>query len=225
MMDPIEYTRVPIKLLLPMKVLERLGDLDARPEDGGLFQSLSRSGGRRRVWGMRYFLLLIMAVALVGCASRPTWVSDPSNRPTWVSAPSNPQNVIVEKAIRHYRTLNKPKGRLTMTDLEKVTRLWLDNTKTTDEGLKEVAKCKQLSFLHLWNTQITDAGLKELAELVHLSELYLQGTKTTNAGLKELTKLKQLEYLNLQHTKVTKEGVAELQRALPKCKIRSNPTK
>ena len=38
-------------------------------------------------------------------------------------------------------------------------------------------------------------------------------------------KLQQLTSLDLVGTKVTKEGVSELQKALPKCKIESNPKK
>ena len=64
-----------------------------------------------------------------------------------------------------------------------------------------MAKLQKLSSLELWYTQITDAGLKELA------------------------KMKQLEMLGLCATKVTDAGVTELQKALPKCKIISNPKK
>jgi len=37
--------------------------------------------------------------------------------------------------------------------------------------------------------------------------------------------LKQLTTLYLYRTQITNAGVAELQKALPKCKISSNPTK
>jgi hypothetical protein len=37
--------------------------------------------------------------------------------------------------------------------------------------------------------------------------------------------LQKLTNLDLLGTKVTKAGVAELQKALPKCRIDSNPTK
>jgi len=40
-----------------------------------------------------------------------------------------------------------------------------------------------------------------------------------------VAKLQKLESLGLEATQVTDAGVAELQKALPKCKIRSNPTK
>ena len=107
---------------------------------------------------------------------------------------------IIEEAIRD--ELGKPEGELTVADLEKVKLLALTSTKITDAGLKEVAKMEKLTNLSLYGCdQITDAGLKELA------------------------KLKQLEGLVLVDTKITKAGVAELQKALPKCRIESNPKK
>ena len=106
---------------------------------------------------------------------------------------------IVEKAIR--RSLNKPTGELTEADLEKVTRLFLNGAQITDAGLKEVAKLQNLTRLYLSDTKITDAGLKDVAKLQQITVLYLQGTK------------------------ITKAGVAELKKALPNCKIHSNPTK
>jgi hypothetical protein len=51
----------------------------------------------------------------------------------------------------------------------------------------------------------------------------LDNTKITDAGLKEVAKLQQLTFLGLSDTQVTDAGVAELQKALPNCKIRSNP--
>ena len=79
-------------------------------------------------------------------------------------------------------------------------------------------------FLNLVRTKITDAGLKEVAKLQQLSTLNLRHTKTTDAGLKDVAKMKQLKELYMENTQVTKAGVAELQKALPKCKIRSNYT-
>ena len=104
-------------------------------------------------------------------------------------------DAIVEKAIRSRFSLNKPEGKLTEEDLEKVTRLDLSRTQITDAGLKEVVKLQRLKELSLDRTQITDVGLKELVNLQYLGRLYLEGTKTTAAG------------------------VAELEKALPNCKI------
>ena len=170
--------------------------------------------------------------------------------PTAVDKIPNPTKVIpkisewsaaIEEAIRN--DLNKPKGELTTTDLERVkflnlydpeitdtdlkemhklkqlSKIYLHCPKITDAGLKEVSKLKQLSWLDLRRTQITDAGLKELAKLKQLSELYLKRTPITDEGLKEIANLKKLSYLALENTKVTKAGVAQLQKVLPNCTI------
>jgi internalin A len=173
---------------------------------------------------MRYFLLMIAVVALVGCGK--SLIDDP----------------VVEEAVR--KSLKKPEGELTEADLAKVTKLSLAFTKITDAGLKEVAKLQNLTWLYLSNTQITDGGLVEVAKLQNLERLILGGTKTTDAGLKEVAKLQNLERLHLDATKitdaglkevaklqnltrlsllgdtqVTKAGAAELKKALPKCFI------
>ena len=128
----------------------------------------------------------------------------------------------VEKVLR--KELKKPEGELTKADLAKVRRLALSTTRITDAGLKEVAKMKQLTKLHLSRTKITDAGLKEVAKLEQLKVLFLNDTQITDAGLKEMAKLQQLERLHLYRTKITDAGAAVLKKALPKCKIYSNPT-
>ncbi|MDE0735806.1 MAG: hypothetical protein OSB47_08280, partial [Pirellulaceae bacterium] len=78
---------------------------------------------------------------------------------------------------------------------------------------------------HFFQIQITDGGLKEVAKRQQLTAIDLGLTQITDAGLKEVIKLKQLRSLNLNDTKITKAGVAELQKALPNCKIHSNPKK
>ena len=56
-------------------------------------------------------------------------------------------------------------------------------------------------------------------------ESWLEPHPNHRRGLKDVAKMKQLTDLFLSDTKITKAGVAELQKALPKCKIYSNPTK
>ncbi len=138
--------------------------------------------------------------------------------------PSGPEYAkVIETAIRV--ELKKPTGQLTETDLEKVTSLNLNNTIMLDEGLKELPNLRKLRYLRLFGTLITDAGLKELAKRQQLTAIDLGLTQITDVGLKELPKLKNLRSLNLNDTKATKAGMAELRKALPNCKISSNPRK
>ena len=122
-------------------------------------------------------LITIAAVVLVGCSkdtpetsqaaeAESQVVSKPTPEPTPVS-PADEKLItdpIVEDSIRKH--LAKPKGELTEEDLKGLTKLSLTLTKTTDEGLKEVAKLKKLRSLFLYNTQVTDAGVAELKKVL-----------------------------------------------------------
>ena len=186
------------------------------------------------VGGVKAFILLLV-VALVGCASTPDkkpLIADP----------------IVEKHIR--KELKKAEGELTKVDLAKVKELFFSDKNLTDASLKEVAKMNQLTLLRLHFAQITDAGLKEVAKLQKLKTLDLYATQISDTGLKEVAKMKQLEWLGLNqcgkitdaglkevaklkqltflglpvNAKITKKSWAELRQALPKCEILSNTT-
>jgi len=61
-------------------------------------------------------------------------------------------------------------------------------------------------------------GLTQL-EFLHLNNNQLTSVK----GLEKLNQLKELNLVNNRN--LTKAQIAELQKALPKCKITSNPTK
>ena len=69
-----------------------------------------------------------------------------------------------------------------------------------------------------FNREPTKADLKEV------THLYLNGKKLTSVkGLEKLTKLKMLRLE--KNPDLTKAQIDELKKALPKCKIVSNPKK
>ena len=126
---------------------------------------------------------------------------------------------IVEKAIR--KALKKPKGKLTEADLVKVTRLpphVAYNDGGTAESGNDGGTAEGGNEDNVF-TQITEAGLKEVAKCTQLTSLNLSHTQITDAGLKEVAKLQNLTYLDLRDTEITKAGVAELKKALPNCRI------
>ena len=103
---------------------------------------------------------------------------------------------ILEEAIR--KELFKQEGELTQADLEKVKELSLANNRITD--------------------------VESLEKLTNLKELTLKYNQLTS--VKGLEKLTQLKKLNLDdNPALTKAQIDELQKALPKCDIKSNPTK
>ena len=66
--------------------------------------------------------------------------------------------------------------------------------------------------------------MKGLEKLTQLTGLYLAGNQLTDVkALENLTQLKLL-YLDA-NPDLTKAQIDELKKALPKCDIRSNPTK
>ncbi len=102
----------------------------------------------------------------------------------------------------------------------KLTRLYLNVPRFTNEGLKEVAAIKSLELLQVFNGgEVTDAGVKPLTALPKLASLDLSYCKITDASLKDLAAIKSLTLLTLTNTKVTDAGVAEFRKALPNCKV------
>jgi len=107
--------------------------------------------------------------------------------------------------------------------LEKLTQLeglYLNANHLTDA--KGLEKLTQLKTLYLIGNQLT--SVKELEKLTQLTWLNLNGNKLTDVkGLENLDQLKDLDLYN--NPDLTKAQVDQLQKALPKCKIHSNPTK
>ena len=109
------------------------------------------------------------------------------------------------------------KGLENLTQLEK---LGLHGNQLTD--VKGLEKLTQLTKLSLKRNELTDVkGLEKLAKLTTIDLRLNQLTDVK--GLEKLTKLEYL-YLSL-NPDLTKAQIAELQKALPKCKIGSSPTK
>jgi Leucine-rich repeat (LRR) protein len=150
---------------------------------------------------------------------------------------------VIENVIRGPLGLRKhPLAELTKADYEKLTTLRLGKNQLTD--VKSLEKLTQLRILLLDRNQLTDVnGLEKLTKLTGLN---LANNQLTDVkGLEKLTQLKALSLVNNQLTDVkglekltrltdlrlgnnpdlTKAQIAELQKALPKCKIISNPKK
>ena len=142
--------------------------------------------------GMKQLLLICAVVALVGCS--PKIKVDP----------------ILEKEIRV--ELNKPTGKLTKADLEKLIKLDLGHYLMTDDILvqvpKDLQKLTQLEELTLTGNQLTD--VKGLENLTKLEFLYLSGNQLAEVP-KGLEKLTQLRTLNLYDNQLTDvEGLEKL---------------
>mgnify|MGYP002051365149 FL=1 len=171
-------------------------------------------------------------------------VAEGAKAAAWVSDPNDPNNVTIEVAIRKSLKYigESPTGELTQADLKKVTELELDRKQLT--SVKGLEKLTQLESLHLPHNKLTD--VKGLENLTQLKELPLDDNQLTSVkglenltqveglwlprnqltdvkGLKKLTRLTELDLID--NPDLTKAQIDELKKALPKCDIRSNPTK
>ena len=163
--------------------------------------------------------ILVMMVVLVGCSKDTPETSQDAEAEPQVASKPTPVSPADEKLIADPFVEEAVRGalvkfgdeELTEADFEKVTYLGLDNTKITDEGLKEVTKFQNLTFIDLCNTKITDAGLKEVAKLQNLEKLALDGCiQITDAGLKDVAKLSNLNLFSLKATKITDACIKDL---------------
>jgi Leucine-rich repeat (LRR) protein len=100
--------------------------------------------------------------------------------------------------------------------------LQLSGTRTTDEGLREVARFSGLKYLDLSDTQITDDGLAHLRELKELRAIYLSNTAITDVGLRHLAELPQLENFDIDGTRV-KLDIEQILSLFPNVKSFGGP--
>ena len=123
------------------------------------------------------------------------------------------------EAIRHVEKLG---GTAVISPLDsgnRVTKIDLNSTKTTDDDLKLLGSLTALEALDLGKTKITDAGLVHLKGLKNLRSLNLAFDEVTDEGLPHLKGLTKLTSLYLVFTKVTKKGTDELKMAVPDISI------
>ena len=108
-----------------------------------------------------------------------------------------------------------------LENLTQLEELWLAGNQLTDvTGLEKLTQLKELSLI---GNQLTEVP-KGLEKLTQLKNLYLIGNQLTS--VKGLENLDQLKVLSLRNNPdLTKAQIDELKKALPKCDIRSNPTK
>ena len=158
-----------------------------------------------------FIALLALCLCLGGCGKKAAQIPQKKAKATQkakpkveAKKPEQPKavptklitNPIVEEAIR--KELKKLEGELTEADLDKVRELILSDNQLTD--------------------------VTELKKLTQLKRLWLPDELTeVPRGLERLTQLKEL-YLD-HNPDLTKAQIDELKKALPKCKIYSNPTK
>lgn len=101
--------------------------------------------------------------------------------------------------------------------LEKnIASLRLSGTRISDKSLKWISTLPNLSKLYLDNTLITDEGIALLKNASELRYLNLVGTSITSKGLRALGTLPHLKSVYLYQSEVKMENMAEIQQRMPK---------
>jgi len=145
---------------------------------------------KRKVASVRHLALIIIFGIFLGCGGKGLI-----------------SNAFVEKEIREQ--INKPSGRLTKEDLERVKVL--RRTRMNDRTFAELTQLTQLKDLSLERSSITTRGILGIVNFKQLTSLDLSSTKMHYPTvLKEVAKLSQLTHLKLAFTPVTDEALKEV---------------
>jgi len=114
---------------------------------------------------------------------------------------------------------NKIKNLKPLAELKSLTFLSVENNQIQD--VSHLSKLTNMEILVLNNNQIKD--IRPLGSMTKLFQLNLLGNPIKDISV--VKNFKGLRLLYLQNMpNVTKAQIDELQKALPKCKILSNPT-
>ena len=101
--------------------------------------------------------------------------------------------------------------------LEKnIASIRLSGTRISDKSLQWISGLPNLSKLYLDNTLITDEGIALLKNTTELRYLNLVGTSITEKGLRTLSSLPLLKSVYLYQSEVKIEDMAEIQQRMPK---------
>jgi hypothetical protein len=169
---------------------------------------------------------------------------------------SLPDHAVTDEVLQTLRKANllhaliqaKAKGDLRPKTADDVHKLYLNSTKVTDAGLKELVALPNLDTLYLGNGKFTAQGLKEaalpnlrtlacynrwpdsdlkfLADITSLQSVDLShNLAMTEVGVKELARLPNLQSLNLNLTSLNDAGLRELAAAkkLQKLELLNTP--
>ncbi|MES2002982.1 MAG: c-type cytochrome domain-containing protein [Bacteroidota bacterium] len=99
--------------------------------------------------------------------------------------------------------------------------LTLSGVSISPASWKTIADCANLTRLHIDHSNITDDGLKSFSTLKHLQYLNLVATQISSQGVQSLKSLPELENVFLGQTSVKTNDFIVLQKMLPKVMLDS----
>jgi uncharacterized membrane protein len=99
---------------------------------------------------------------------------------------------------------------------QNIASLRLSGTKISDKSLKWIGEIPNLSKLYLDHTLITDEGLSYLKNAKEIRYLNLVGTSVTEKGIQSLQFLPHLKSIYLYQSEVNAESLVNLQKGMPR---------
>ncbi len=137
----------------------------------------------------------------------------------WLVKPVSKGSPFLEVNAINVPSLNDTYTTLLLKIAPQVAWLQLADTKITDAGMADIAKCPNVLKLNLKNTGITNASLQSINQLKQLEYLNIVGTGIDDIGLLQLNVNKSLKKLFCWDSKITKEGVARFKALNPSVEI------
>lgn len=98
----------------------------------------------------------------------------------------------VKKQLLWLKLGNKKIAPALITELEglnAVTKIYLDHTGLTDEGIKTISGLSQLQYINIIGNPVTEKGIGQLKNLGRLTHLYIYRTSVSPAGFETLKKI------------------------------------
>lgn len=83
--------------------------------------------------------------------------------------------------------------------LPALTRVWLDKTDVTNDGIKQLSKSPNLKTLTIWKGRIDDKAIDFLSSARNLEELELGTTPISDEGIRKLQQLPHLQTLTIEY--------------------------
>lgn len=108
------------------------------------------------------------------------------------------------------------------TRINRISRLDLDGTLVTNEGIACLIMISEIKELRLKGLAIDDKCVPRLRELKSLEILHLGSTDISCHGIASLTPLKNLRRLICSPPEILPEKLLEFQQAIPDCELLVN---
>jgi Leucine-rich repeat (LRR) protein len=129
------------------------------------------------------------------------------------------------KRLFLHETRITEEGLACLAELSSLERLSLLGNNVGDAGMAHLRQLRALTSLNLNRTRLSDRGLSEVARISTLENLHLENTQVTDEGLQAIKALSRLRRLSLGGSKTTPPGVERFRSGMRSCSVSERPRK